>query len=694
MSRARGAVWLGCALCALAACSGDVAGDADRAGGPGDGSGAGSAGAQGPGAGSGAACGADPSCLAGGAGALECGAPDAPGGARVLRRLARFEYDNTIADLLGLSGQAGERFAADTVVNGFSDNAEALVVTPLLGDQLYASAERLAAEAMTDLGGLVPCDPSSGDAACAEAFIRDFGRRAFRRPLTDAEAARYAALYTVGSADEGFAGGIELVLMALLQSPNFLYRTELGDPSASGAYALNAHELATELSYTLTGTTPDAALLEAADGGALQTPEQIEAHAERLIDSPRGREHLVRFVTEWLEVDRLSSVPKDAALFPEFDGAIREAMATELARFVTHVAFEGDGTLQALLTAPLAFVDEALASFYGVSPPAEVDGSGFGRVEMPDPQRRGVLALGAVMTTHARPDSSSPVHRGKMVRERVLCQHLPPPPPGIVVQPPPVDPALSVRERYAAHSAEEPCTSCHRLIDPVGFGFEHFDGIGRYRELDANRAVDASGEIIESTDTNGAFDGAAELSALLAASPEVARCFALQWMRFAYGTEEKPELACALSELQERFVASGGQLRELMLATTQTGHFRLRTGGAPAEPGAVSPGDPQDPPDPMQMPPGSPTGGEALAVTTRVDSTWQGGRCETVSVRNDGDTAVDWSVQITIAGTLTDNWNSSASANSGEVTFTGADWNRSVQPGQSAEFGYCTSTSG
>ena len=299
------------------------------------------------------------------------------------------------------------------------------------------------------------------------------------------------------------------------------------------------------------------------------------------------------------------------------------------------------------------------------------------------------------MATHARPDSSSPVHRGKLVRERVLCQPLQPPPPGIVVQPPPVDPKLSVRERYAAHSKEQPCLGCHRLTDPIGFGFENFDGIGRYREQDANRPVDASGEIVASQETNVKFDGAAELSAALAASPEVARCFALQWFRFAYGLAENDTLQCALSQMQDAFAQSGGSLYELLLATTRTDHFLARVGGpeplledVPSDPNATSASA-----DAGVS--GAADGGVAapapdgVTVETRTDSSWQTGHCDSVTITNHTDVPVDWSVPLMLDGTLNDHWNCNVDGTSGNVTFTGVDYNRTIMPGGNAQFGYC-----
>jgi hypothetical protein len=672
--------WLACIVAlALCACSGDP--DSVERGGDargGSGGKGGTTGLAGMGPGSGAA------------GAGGCGAGI---GARQLRRLSRFEYDNSIADLLGLDAQAEEKFAADIVVNGFDDNAGALVVSPLLEQQLYETSERLAAEAVKDLGKLVPCDPAKGDAACAEKFIRDFGRRAFRRPVTDDEAKRYLDLHTLGSADGGFSAGIELTLIAMLQAPNFLYRTEIGKQMDDGTSVLEPYEIATELAYTLTGSTPDDMLLAAADAGQLATPDQIEAQAARLIETPRGHQQLARFVREWLELDRLASVPKDAQIFPEWNDQVRAAMAAEVDRFVEHVAYEDDDTLKTLLTTDAMFVNAELAPFYGVDMPAKLDDAGFGTFASKEPRRRGLLTLGAVMATHARPDSSSPVHRGKLVRERVLCQPLQPPPPGIVVQPPPVDPKLSVRERYAAHSKEQPCLGCHRLTDPIGFGFENFDGIGRYREQDASRPVDASGEIIASQETDGKFDGAAELSDALAQSPEVARCVALQWFRFAYGLAENDTLQCALTQMQDAFASSGGSLHELLLSTTRTDHFRARVAGPESTPEDV-PQDPNLAADAGGAGAGAGDAGvpgvpDGLSVETRTDSSWAAGHCDTVTITNNTDAPVDWSVPVMLDGKLNDHWNSNVTGDSGTVTFTGADYNKTIPPGMSAQFGYC-----
>ncbi len=632
----------------------------------------------------------------------ECDAPpvglasceqDAPGGPQ-LRRLSHAEYESSVEDLLGIDSHAASRFAADTVVHGFDNNAGALQVTPLLADQLAAEAERLATLAVADLGALLPCVPEQGD-ACAEQFLRELGRRAFRRPMTDDELARYLELHRLGAAEGGFADGMQLALSTLLQSPNFLYRTEIGDGSAGGGarIALTDYEIATQIAYALTGSAPDEALLEAAAAGELVEAEARRAQAERLLQTARGREQLVRFVAKWLELERLASVPKDAELFPDFDQGIREAMEREVAAFVDDVVFgaEASGELGELLTAGHTFVDATLAEFYGLPAVAE---DATERVDAPDPQRAGLLTLGAVMATHARPDGSSPVHRGKLIRERVLCQPLPLPPPGVVVEPPPVDPTLSVRERYDAHSQKEPCKSCHRLIDPIGLSLEHFDGVGRYREREGDHAIDASGEIVQSGATDARFDGAVELAQALAASPEVRDCFALQWFRFAHGVSEDAELACTVEQLRGRFADSGGRIQELLVATVEPSHVIERQPWIEGPGVAMPQADPTAPVTEGEQDEesGGPMGPETVgdvSVSTRTDSSWEAGRCDAVTVTNDGAASTVWQVTLTLEGTMTNHWNATASGSSGEVTFTGVEWNRELAPAASAEFGYC-----
>ena len=634
-----------------------------------------------------------------GSGVASCAAP-APG-PRLLRRLSRSEYDATIRDLFSIESAWGASFTSDVVVNDFDNNAAALRVTPLLADQTRKAAEAIAKAVVASPGQNLPCDVATGDAACAGKLIDSLGKRVFRRPILAEDHARYLALYDLIAKDDGFAGGASAVITAMLQSPSFLYRTELGDtaqPAGAGAIKLTPYEVATELSYFLWGTMPDPALFAAADAGELATPAQIEAQARRLLADPRSRETIQRFVEAWLEIDRLPNIPKDAATYPELDAAARVAQREETRRFVTHV-MDGAGTLPELLTSRTSFLSPELAKLYGVPAPTGVpDAAGFAETSFDGKARAGILTHGSVITTHSNPSSSSPIHRGKLVRERLFCQPLPPPPPGLMVQPPPVDPSLTTRERYSIHATQEPCASCHRLIDPIGFGFERFDGIGRERDTEAGRAIDASGQILSTLGSDGTFDGTMELSTKLAASPDVHACFATQWLRFAYGIEESAETACLVDEIGQGFEKDGLNIEDLIVSLTLAPRFAQRTiddgvsGGTSTSTGAgggASTGA-------TSTSAGSSSAGAGgsgpvasdLLVETMIDSQWATGYQMSVKVTNKSASPITWSISLTVDGKITDLWNASSALVGTKTVFTGKDFNAVLDPGATASFGF------
>jgi hypothetical protein len=622
-------------------------------------------------------------------------------GPRRVRRLSHVEYNRTVAAILGAPTELGLKFASDTVVQGYSNNADALLVSGLLADQYREAAETVADQIKAELPTRLGCDPvADGEAACASTFIKDFGKQAFRRPLTATEQGRYEGLWKEAAAAEDFAGGIRWTVAAILQSPNFLYRTELGDHVGAGVYELTPYELASELSYLITGGPPDATLTAAADDGTLKDPATLAAQAERLLAAADSDATLHRFVDEWLHLDRLRTVPRDMTLFPELTPQVREAMLGETHRFASQV-FRGGGSLRDLLTAPYSLMTDALAQYYGV--PAgggEADAAGYKQTELAT--AAGLLAHGSVLTTHALPTTSSPIHRGKVVRERLLCQEMPPPPPSLDTSPPPVDPMLSTRERYIQHSADPTCNGCHQRIDPIGFGFEHYDGVGRWRDMDGAHAIDSTGEIKLTTATDGAFDGVDELAALLAGSPDVAACYTTQWSRFALGSAEASELACVDEELGEAFAEADGRLDSLVLALVGTRFFRER-GGAPTdepvepggttgggdetggdETGAGSTGMPEttgDEPGPTTTP--------GIDVMVVQDSKWEAGECNTVTVTNSTDAPIVWQVGIALPGTMQNAWNCKFTAVDGGFQFTGEAWNAEVAAKTATSFGFC-----
>lgn len=457
---------------------------------------------------------------------------------------------------------------ADTRPEGFSfdDHGPGRIVTTVLAEEQFQLATSIAAAA--DLTKIVPCDRADRQ-GCTTQVLRDFGRRALRRPLTDAELTRYRG---VASRAGDFDAGIRAGIRALLVSPSFLYRSEVGE-ARNGGYHLTPWEVSAALSFFFWGTTPDDALLDAAASGELATPAGIEAHARRLLASPRARETFATFAEQWLGIEAIGEINKAEAVYP-FPAALRQAMREETRRFVTHVAFDGSHQLGELFTADYTFVNGALAHHYGM--PA-VKGSEFQRVTYADPYRSGILGHASVHATTGHSDQTSPIRRGLFVRRRLLCQEFAPPPPnagGV----PAIDPNATTRERFAQHSASSACRGCHKYIDSVGFGFERFDTIGRLRDTEAGRPIDSLGDMNDleglGTNTHASFESMRELGGKLASSNSASACVTRQAWRFARGRVDDD--ICFVRPIEERFRASGGDLRELLIAIVTDPAFVVR----------------------------------------------------------------------------------------------------------------------
>lgn len=504
-----------------------------------------------------------------------------------LRRMTRFEYDNTVRDLLGDDTRPASGLPPEEEIAGFNNQAAALTVSDLLAEQYMKIAEGIGARAVQRLESLLPsCDPAvDGEDVCADAFIADFGRRAFRRPLAAEEKARLRGLYDWAKADPDlgtFHDGIELVIQAALQSPHFLYRPELGDPGVvegtANVVKLSDWEIASKLSYMIWNTMPDDVLFDAAERGELSTREQIEAQARRMVADDRARDAIANFHEQWLLLTHMESINKDPGLYPAYHPGLRELWREEIHQLIEHVIFEGEGTLTALLTTSDGMMNQELAAFYGDDVIEEPIGEGFERVALDPSRRAGILTTAALLATHAKPDQSSPVFRGKMVREQLMCETLPLPPNDLIIEPPPLDPTKTTREQFEEIGNSPECAYCHALMNPVGFGFEHYDAIGRWRDTQNDKPIDASGEIIGSysSELEGPFDGAVELAHKLAESDQVASCVASQWFRFSYNRTVTEHDGCNLDPVMETFRASGLDIRELIVALTQTDSFIYR----------------------------------------------------------------------------------------------------------------------
>jgi hypothetical protein len=499
-------------------------------------------------------------------------------GTSPLRRLTAFEYDNTVADLLGDTTKPGRDFPAQGG-SGFDNNADVGSVTRIAAEKYMAAAETLSANAVADLPGLLGCDPSSDESACVRGWIETFGARAWRRPLENGEVDDMVALYDDARGGRTVAAGVEVVLQAFLESPFFLYRVEFGATEAGpDAVHLDDFEMATRLSYFLWGSMPDDDLFAAAEAGELQTKDQVEAHARRMLDDPRTHRMAIHFYEQWLGFGHLAQVSKDPAAFPEWDGSIGALQQREAEAFVEHVLWQADGKLSTLLTAPYTFANAELAEFYGIEP---APGSGFQRVEDARIEHAGILTQGGILTVHAKADQTSPVARGLFVRQQLLCTPPPPPPDDVDIRPPEVDPDATTRERFAMHRENPACAGCHNLMDPLGFSMEHFDGVGRWRDEENDKPIDATGKLVAS-DVDGEFDGAADLASMLAQSDMVRECVTRNWFRYAYGRAESEDNdECALAQLDQAFAAGDHDLKELLVALTQTDAFMYRPGGEP-----------------------------------------------------------------------------------------------------------------
>ncbi|MCU0657503.1 MAG: DUF1588 domain-containing protein [Polyangiaceae bacterium] len=484
-----------------------------------------------------------------------------------LRRLTSEEYNNAVRDLLGDTTRPADAFPADEVVGGFETNTTT-PVSSLHVERYMNAAEALAAAAVRRIDQLAPCPEGAAPDACARRFLGSFGRLAFRRPLDAGEIDAYLALYREKHASAGHTRAIQLLIEALLQSPHFLYRVE--PPRGAGAQPLDGLALATRLSFFLWASIPDAPLLDEAEAGNLASARGLELAARRMLLDPRSLAGIRNFHRQWLDLRRLATESRDSGKHPRFTPRLKEAMAEETLRFTAHAALGGGDLVGKLLTSRSTFVNGALSELYGVAPAGE----GFAQRELPEGQRAGLLTQASFLTIHANAEETSPILRGKFVRERLLCQVVPPPPPGVSALSGPPDRSLPRKEQLGQHQRNPSCASCHRKMDPIGFGLEHYDAVGAWRTEDGRFPVDAVGQLAGTEDVDGPFDGAIELGSRLASSQQVRRCVATHWFRSAVGRVEQEEDAASLAAIHQAFAASGFGLRELVVSIVTSDAFR------------------------------------------------------------------------------------------------------------------------
>jgi hypothetical protein len=489
-----------------------------------------------------------------------------PARAAALVRINRDEYVNAVRDLVFVdASHLARRLTPDEEFDGFAINVTA-PASELQLEEYADLAEEIARQAVRIRDRFLDCEAE--DPACAYATIDALSRRAYRRPPTSAQRETLRSLYDQAAAG-GFAEGLRAVIAYVLQSPSFLYRAE--HVGADGE--LDGHSVAARLSSFLWRSVPDDALLDAASSGRLARREEVEAFARALLRDPRATRAIRQFHREWLGLNDLEEVTKVPEVIKGWNPALRAAMLRETDRFVDEVVRADGDTLKRLLTATETVADGPLLELYGFPRSAEPV-----RIEFAPSLRAGILTHASVLAIHAHADQTSPVRRGLLVRRALLCDEPPPPPANVADTLSPPSAATSTRDRLAAHRAKRSCERCHRAMDPIGYGFERFDAVGRVRTHDGPAPIDDSGEIV-GTDVAGPFHGAAALGERLARSAQVRSCVARKWFRFAVGRIEGDVDAPSV-RAAERTLQSTGNLREMIVVIATSDAFRRAARGA------------------------------------------------------------------------------------------------------------------
>jgi len=435
-----------------------------------------------------------------------------------LRRLTRSELENTVRDVFpGIAEVwSGSALGPDPLsLLQFSNDENTLLVGEQTARELLTTAKQVAA-LVTDadhLGTILPCAASAADDACARQFITTYAPRLYRRSVSSFEHDELMSYYRSVSASSDFERGLKWSLVAMLQSPEFLYRSELGD--ASGR--LDQFELASQLSYTYGGSTPSPELLAKAQRGELGTSVALRTEAEALLATPRGREQLLRFFREWTGYERVLAVEK--ADVKSFAAAMAPLLVEETRRFIEAVVIDGNGRLSDLLTGSTTYLNPDLAAFYGYGEPQR----DFTAIERPAGRGIGLLAQASLLAGRSHFDFTSPVFRGLFVYQGLLCREPQVRPMGV----PSIQDTSAggtTRQRYEALHAQAPCAPCHQQFEPFGYALEHFDATGRYRETELGLPLDTHAQLALDDGTQLEFDGLEDLAAQLAALPDVSDC--------------------------------------------------------------------------------------------------------------------------------------------------------------------------
>ncbi|WP_082353968.1 DUF1592 domain-containing protein [Marinagarivorans algicola] len=564
--------------------------------------------------------------LAGDMKACEIGVDASYGG---IKRLTSVEYNHLINTLFSDSRDFSENFSDDTKIGSFSFNTQ-FAVSEQQVQQYLDTAKKIAATAVENRDRWMPCrleggpsivpgtDQCNSTRQCREVFgagatdcknssandsvcmcgnkpcaqpvssggtasadtpscianvLNTVVKKAYRRPLSHQEKDGLMAVYTRASNDASPAEGLQVMLQAVLSSPNFIYHIEVGEPRevSPGVYPLTQYELASRLAFYFWRDAPDDALLAAAAEGKLKTNAQIKAQAQRLFEDPRSKVVISQFHREWMHLQ--------APVAGDDKESLVRASNEDTLRTVQSLVYEDNASFDQLFTVSYGFLNDETKALYEVTGNASgPEQEGYARYELDASRRGGLLARAGFLNSNTPPSG-----RGIFIREGVLCGHVPPPPANVPTEIENDDPDASPREKWLSHISDTSCGGCHVLLDPLGFAFDHYDRDGKWRDVLVSISgkefdIDDHGEVVATSDINGFFTGGQELQMLLGSSIDSRACYTQQWMRFATGRMAGNEDSCSLAVANQAAARSNYSIRETMLSVVLTDAFRyLRT---------------------------------------------------------------------------------------------------------------------
>jgi len=489
-------------------------------------------------------------------------------------RLTSAQYRNSIRDIFGEDIITPPTLEPDIASGGFvAIGAGISTISPrgveLYEEGAYAIAVQLVDEDKRDR--LTDCEPfGAQDTSCFEAIVDKYGPLLFRRPLSTAERTRYVQVgKKIGAESDDFWTGTRYMLAAMLQSPNFLFRAEIGKPvdDGTGRLRLNNYELASRLAFFLWNTTPDAELLDAARDGELSTDKGIEQHVRRMLDDERAVEGMRAFFSDIYDLDALLELSKDPTIYTLYSPELGLWSREQTLLTIQDIIFE-DRDFRELMTTRETYLNRKLASMYGVVAPTR---EGFAKTTLPeDSQRYGLIGHASILSLYSHPVSSSATLRGKFIRERLLCGIIPSPPADVDTSiPEPSGETPTLRDRVAEHLENPTCAGCHNLMDPLGLALENFDGIGVWREDDEGYPIDASGTV-----DGASFEDPQGLANALSDHPNLTRCMVQHAIQYSTGTRVTRDQQALLTYLDIEFAASEFRFKELIVALTLSPIFR------------------------------------------------------------------------------------------------------------------------